>query len=80
MDICICIIDSFCCTLETNTVLQISYTPIVFKLDYTLVLWKKSYDKPRQHIKKQRHYFANKICLVKAMLFPVVIYDVRVGP
>ena len=25
-----------------------------------LTLWKKSYDKPRQHIKKQRHYFANK--------------------
>ena len=22
--------------------------------------WKKSYDKPRQHIQKQRHYFANK--------------------
>ena len=22
--------------------------------------WKKSYDKPRQHIKKQRHCFANK--------------------
>ena len=22
--------------------------------------WKKSYDPPRQHIKKQRHYFANK--------------------
>ena len=22
--------------------------------------WKKSYDKPRQYIKKQRHYFANK--------------------
>ena len=22
--------------------------------------WKKSYEKPRQHIKKQRHYFANK--------------------
>ena len=22
--------------------------------------WKNSYDKPRQHIKKQRHYFANK--------------------
>ena len=21
--------------------------------------WKKSYDQPRQHIKKQRHYFAN---------------------
>ena len=22
--------------------------------------WKKSYDKPREHVKKQRHYFANK--------------------
>ena len=26
----------------------------------TLPPWKKSYDQPRQHIKKQRHYFANK--------------------
>jgi len=26
----------------------------------TLVPWKKSYDKPRQCIKKQRHYFADK--------------------
>ena len=25
-----------------------------------LTPWKKSYDPPRQHIKKQRHYFANK--------------------
>ena len=25
-----------------------------------LALWKKSYDQPRQNIKKQRHYFANK--------------------
>ena len=25
----------------------------------TLIPWKKSYDQPRQHIKKQRHYFAN---------------------
>ena len=32
------------------------------------------YDQPRQHIKKQRHYFANKVCLVKAMVFPVVVY------
>ena len=38
----------------------------------TLALWKKSYDQPRQHIKKQRHYFAKKLCLVKAMVFPVV--------
>ena len=33
----------------------------------------KLYDQPRQHIKKQRPYFANKICLVKAMVFPVVM-------
>ena len=26
----------------------------------TLAPWKKSYDQPRQHIKKQRHCFANK--------------------
>ena len=26
-----------------------------------LALWKESYDQPRQHIKKQRHYFANKV-------------------
>ena len=25
-----------------------------------LTPWKKSYDQPRKHIKKQRHYFANK--------------------
>ena len=25
-----------------------------------LAPWKKSYDQPRHHIKKQRHYFANK--------------------
>ena len=26
----------------------------------TFTPWKESYDQPRQHIKKQRHYFANK--------------------
>ena len=26
----------------------------------TLTPWKKSYDQPRQHIQKQRHYLANK--------------------
>ena len=25
-----------------------------------LAAWKKSYDQPRQHIKKQRHYFADR--------------------
>ena len=39
-----------------------------------LALWKKSYDQPRQHIKKQRHYFADKVHLVKTIVFSVVIY------
>ena len=39
-----------------------------------LLLGRKSYDQPRQHIKKQRHYVANKGCLVKATIFPVVMY------
>ena len=40
----------------------------------TLAPWKKSYDKPRQHIKKQRHYFANKGPSSQTMVFPVVMY------
>ena len=40
-----------------------------------LAPWKKSYDKPGQHIKKQRHYFADKgSYIVKTMAFPVVMY------
>ena len=42
-----------------------------------LVPWKKSYDKPRHHIKKQKHHFSDKgpnyvMTKVKAMFFPVV--------
>ena len=36
--------------------------------------WKKSYDKLRQHIKKQRHYFADKGSSSQSCGFPVVIY------
>ena len=39
-----------------------------------LAPWKKSNDQPRQHIKKQRHHFGNKAHIVKAMVFPVVMY------
>ena len=39
-----------------------------------LTPWKESYDHPRQHIEKQRHYFAKKFHLVKAIVFPVVMY------
>ena len=39
-----------------------------------LTPWKESYDQPRQCIKNQRHYLPTKVCLVKAMVFPVVMY------
>ena len=31
------------------------------KLKDTFTPWQESYDQPRQHIKNQRHYFANKL-------------------
>ena len=36
-----------------------------------LAPWKKIYDKPRQHVKKQKRLLTN-VCLVKGMVFPVV--------
>ena len=39
-----------------------------------LTPWEESYDQPRQHIKKQRHTLLTKVRLVKAMVFPVVMY------
>ena len=39
-----------------------------------LAPWKKSYDQPRQHIKKRNIPFPTKVHLVKAMVFPVVMY------
>ena len=38
-----------------------------------LVPWKKSYDKSRQHIKMQRYHFADKVHVVKAMVFLVIV-------
>ena len=40
----------------------------------TLVLWKKSYDKPREHIKKQRRHFADIRLFSQRYSFPVVVY------
>ena len=36
--------------------------------------WKKSYDKPRQRIKKRRHYLAYKGLQSQNCFFPVVVY------
>ena len=39
-----------------------------------LAPWKKSYDQPSQHIKSRDIILPTKVCLVKAMVFPVVMY------
>ena len=36
--------------------------------------WKKSYNQPREHIKQQRHYFANKGPSSQTMVSPIVMY------
>ena len=43
-----CVAEPLHCSPETITVLLIGYTPI------------ESYDQPRQHNRKQKHYFVNK--------------------
>ena len=39
-----------------------------------LAPWNKSYEQPRQHIKKQKHYFGNKGPSSQSYGFPVVMY------
>ena len=45
---------------------------------WALAPWKKTYNQPRQHIKKHRHYFATKVHLVIAMVFPAVMYGCEI--
>ena len=40
-----------------------------------LAFWQESYDKPRECAGKQRHYSAKKVCIVKALVSPVVMYS-----
>ena len=43
-----------------------------------LAPWKENYDKSRQSVKKQRRYFADKMLIVKAMVFPVVMSECEI--
>ena len=43
-----------------------------------LALWKKSYDQPRQHIKKERHYSVNKGPSSQTTVLPVVMYGCEI--
>ena len=72
-------------TMETVTDFIFLGSKITADVDYSheikkmLAPWKKSYDQPRQHIKKQRH-LSTKVCLVKAMVFLVVMYGCESWP
>ena len=60
-------------TVETETLLlwapkSLHMVTAAMKLKDTT--WKKIYDQPRQHIKKQRHYFANKGPSSQSYVFP----------
>ena len=57
-----------CQTLFFGAPKSLQMVTAAMKLKYATP-WKESYDQPRQHIKKQRHNFAN-----KAIVFPVVMY------
>ena len=37
--------------------------------------WKQRYDKTRWCVRKQRHYFADKVHVVKALVFPGVMHE-----
>ena len=72
-------------TMETVTGFIFLGSKVTADGDYsheikTLTPWKKSYDQPRQHIKKQRHYFANKGPSFQSyVFFQQSCTDVRVG-
>ena len=56
---------------KTGLKLSIQKTKLKLK---TCAPWKKNCDKFRQCMKKQRHHFANKGRIVKAMVFPGVVH------
>ena len=44
------------------------------EIERCLLLERKTNNQPRQHIKEKRHYLLKMVHLVKAMVFPVVMY------
>ena len=73
-------------TMESETEFIFLGSQITADGDYsqeikTLAPWKKSYGQPRQHIKKQRQYFADKGPSSQSYGFSSShVRDVRVGP
>ena len=47
---------------------------MLYKVLTSYLFYQKNYDKPRLHIKKQGHHFANKGPYSQSYIFPVVMY------
>ena len=62
-------------TMETVTDFIFLGFKITADAENTLDPWKKSYDQPRQRIKKQRHHFADKGPYSQTTVFPVVMFQ-----
>ena len=67
-------VESHISDLNLNLALSLLICIIVIIYFIMFSLWKKSYDQPRQHIKKQRLYFANKGQSSQSYGFPVFMY------
>ena len=50
---------------------------VIADMKFKDTLWKESYDQSRQHIEKQRYYFANKGLSSQGYGFPVVMYGCK---
>ena len=65
-------------TMETVTDFILGDFKITADGDYSHeieICLKKSYDKPRQHTQKQRHYFVDKGPSIQNTVFPVVMNE-----
>ena len=48
------------CIHEIKRLVLLLFDMFKLSMKFSLTPWEESYDQPRQHIQKQRHYFANK--------------------
>ena len=69
--LCYCSVCRWVGSRRDNRLRHLLTVSLIFDVPFSP--WKKSFNQRRQHIKKQRRYFANK-GLVKAMVFPLVVY------
>ena len=50
----------------------------IFYIDLYVYPWKEIYDKPRKHNRSRDITLPTKVCLVKALVFPIVMYGCEI--